>query len=73
MVEEINSINQILLNADAGGYMDEVYWDEFEILDEGEKAIVIRTWIRSVLGKIRHYQAEHQRVLDEAASRPCEE
>lgn len=24
MVEEINSINQILLNADAGGYMDEV-------------------------------------------------
>ena len=31
-------------------------------------ANAIRTWIRSVLDKILHYQAEHQRILDEAAA-----
>ena len=56
MNEEIDSINQILPNAPAGG------WN-----DDGEKAIVIRTWIGSVLRKIAHYKAEHQRILDEAA------
>eukprot|EP00984_Skeletonema_dohrnii_P000625 scaffold194_cov84-Skeletonema_dohrnii-CCMP3373.AAC.6 len=57
MNEEIDSINQILPTVDAGSGG----WDT----DEGEKAQAIRTWIRSVLRKIIHYQAEHQRLLDE--------
>mmetsp|Transcript_26763 Transcript_26763/g.53517 ORF Transcript_26763/g.53517 Transcript_26763/m.53517 type:complete len:126 (+) Transcript_26763:2-379(+) len=60
MNEEIGSINQILPTVSAGdGYN---YVGEF---DEGEKAQAVRTWIRSVLRKIVHYQAEHQRLLDE--------
>eukprot|EP00985_Skeletonema_marinoi_P024895 scaffold17763_cov79-Skeletonema_marinoi.AAC.1 len=57
MDDEIDSINQILPNAPAGtdSYM-------------GEKAMVIRTWIRSVLRKIIHYKAQHHRLLDEAAT-----
>ena len=31
----------------------------------GGKAEAIRTWIRSVLRKVIHYKAEHQRLLDE--------
>jgi len=55
MYEEINSINQILPTTPAGeGYFD-----------QGGKARAIRTWIRSVLGKIIHYKAEHQRLLNE--------
>ena len=46
MSEEINSINQILLDADAGYHIND---DE----DHGEKARVIRRWIRSVLRKIK--------------------
>ncbi len=61
MNEEIDSINQILLTADAGGELD-----NYEIVP-GEKAQVIRRWLRSVLRKIINYQAEHQRVLEEAA------
>ncbi|KAK1737792.1 hypothetical protein QTG54_011564 [Skeletonema marinoi] len=53
--EEIDSINQILPIASAGRW----------VYDVGDKARAIRTWIRSVLGKIIHYQAEHQRLLDE--------
>ena len=59
--KEIGSINQILPNARAG------YWDEWND-DDGEKAIEIRRWIRSVLGKIDHYKAEHQRVLNETTT-----
>eukprot|EP00984_Skeletonema_dohrnii_P000695 scaffold211_cov83-Skeletonema_dohrnii-CCMP3373.AAC.1 len=55
--EEINAINQILPTVDAGGYYD-----------MEEKAREIRTWIRSVLGKIVRYKAKHQRLLDEAAT-----
>jgi len=33
--------------------------------DEPEVARAIRTWIRSVLRKIIHYQAEHRRLFDE--------
>ena len=36
--------------------------------DLGGKAQTIQTWIRSVLRKIVHYKAEHQRILDEAAT-----
>ncbi|KAK1737798.1 hypothetical protein QTG54_011570 [Skeletonema marinoi] len=61
MNEEIDSINQILPNTPAGG------WDD-EYDDEGGKARAIRTWIRSVLGKIIHYKAEHQHLLDEVAT-----
>eukprot|EP00985_Skeletonema_marinoi_P005822 scaffold2525_cov161-Skeletonema_marinoi.AAC.2 len=58
MNEEINSINRILPTVDAGG------WDG----DAGGKARAIRMWIRSVLGKIIHYKAQHQRALEEAAT-----
>ena len=57
MNEEIDSINQILPNVYAG--------DEE---DDGQKARAIQEWIRSVLRKISQYQAEHQRLLDEAVS-----
>eukprot|EP00984_Skeletonema_dohrnii_P006906 scaffold2462_cov120-Skeletonema_dohrnii-CCMP3373.AAC.11 len=57
---EIVSINQILSTARAGGHTYEY--------DMGEKAIVIRSWIRSVLRKVLHYKAQHHRLLDEAAT-----
>ena len=71
MNDVIDSINQILPNASAG----RVYFDDDDDHDDdddddddpGEKARVIRRWIRSVLRKITHYQAEHQHVLDEIA------
>ena len=59
MNEEIDSINQILHTAPPGN-------DDYD--DYGEKTHAIRRWIRSVLGKINHYKAEHQRILDEAAT-----
>mmetsp|Transcript_12101 Transcript_12101/g.17393 ORF Transcript_12101/g.17393 Transcript_12101/m.17393 type:complete len:103 (-) Transcript_12101:245-553(-) len=64
MNEEINAIHQILPNADSGGEYD------YDIEDDtpGEKAQTIRWWIRSVLDKMIHYTAEHQRVLDVAAA-----
>jgi hypothetical protein len=63
MNEEIDSINQILPNAPAGGWDD-----EFEEGDPGEKAQTIRDWIRSVVDKLIRYRAEHQRLLNEAAT-----
>ncbi len=60
MYEEIYSIHQTLPNADAGDYG----FDEDDDVD-GEKAQAIRLWIRSVLGKIIYYKAEHHRLLDE--------
>eukprot|EP00986_Skeletonema_menzelii_P018168 scaffold25925_cov206-Skeletonema_menzelii.AAC.7 len=54
---EINSINLILPNADPGRYDDDYDY-------VGEKAQTIRRWIRSVLHKIIHYQAEHRRLLE---------
>ena len=51
MNEEIDSINQILPDARA---------------DSGQKSQVIQRWIGSVMRKIIHYKAEHQRVLSEA-------
>ncbi len=63
MNEEIDSINQILPTTYAGTVDDD---DEEE--EDGEKAQVIRIWIRSVLRKIVHYQEEHQRILNEAAT-----
>ena len=57
--EEIDSINRILPNAWAGRH------DHY---DPGEKAYMVRMWIRSVLRKIIHDQAEHQRLLNQAAT-----
>jgi len=57
MDREINSINQILPTTPAG--------NDFEV---GEKALAIRMWIRSVLRKIIHYKAQHQSLLNEAAT-----
>ena len=65
MNEEIDSINRILPTSNAGFYDDFSAWDDG---DNGEKARVIRTWIRTVLGKIINYQAEHQRFLNEGAT-----
>ena len=67
MNEEINSINQILPTVSAGGWDDD---DDDD--DEGEKARAIRLWIRSVLRKVIHYQAEHQRLLDEQVATTLE-
>ena len=58
MNEEINSIYQILSYTPAG--------DDFG--DVGGKARAIRRWIRSDLRKIIHYKAQHQHVLEEAAT-----
>ena len=62
MNEEIDSINQTLPNALACYYIS----DDEE--SPCEKAQAIRRWIRSVLHKIIHYQEEHQRLLNEAAT-----
>jgi hypothetical protein len=63
MNQEIDSINQILPNAFAGGWDDDIEWEE-----ESEKAQAIRWWIRSVLHKIIRYQEGHLRLLNEAAA-----
>ena len=63
MNREINSIYHILPNVSAG-YVEDGEGNE----DYGQKARVIQWWIRSVLGKINHYKAKHQRILDEAAA-----
>ncbi len=65
MNREIDSINQILPNARAAGDYDE---DADEWVDPGEKAEAIRMWIRSVRQKIVQYKAEHQSLLNEAAT-----
>jgi len=61
MYGEINSINRILPTTPAGSISR---WGEHDD-DEGGNARAIRTWIRSVIGKVIHYKAEHQRLLDE--------
>ncbi len=53
--EEIDSINQILRDASACSKHDDVE----------EKTPAIRGWITSVLSKIIHYKAKHQRILDD--------
>eukprot|EP00985_Skeletonema_marinoi_P019249 scaffold10965_cov148-Skeletonema_marinoi.AAC.1 len=58
MNEEIDSINRILPTTPAGRGDGDV----------GEKAMVIRSWIRSVLHKIMHYKAQHHRLLMEATT-----
>ena len=59
---EIDSINRILPTKHGDIF---TYKENRRV---GSKAQAIRTWIGSVLRKINHYKAEHQRVLDEAAS-----
>eukprot|EP00984_Skeletonema_dohrnii_P029707 scaffold20552_cov161-Skeletonema_dohrnii-CCMP3373.AAC.10 len=55
MYEKIDSINQILPDTPARGLN----------YDNEGKAWAIRTWVRSVLRRIVHYIAEHQRFLNE--------
>ena len=55
MRRDIGSINHNLPNAPASFF-------------NGEKTIVIREWIRSVLSKIIYYKAQHRRLLKEAAA-----
>lgn len=60
----ISAIHKILLDTHGGGYNVNTHQFDTEV-----KANVIRALIRSVLDKkMIHYKAEHQRVLDEAAS-----
>ena len=59
MIQEIDSINQILPNTHAGTNCN---------ADIGEKAQAIQTWIRSVLRKIIHYKAKHRCYVNEAAA-----
>ena len=56
---EIESIHRILSNIPAGHVNGAA---------NGEKAQVIRAWIRSVLRKIIHYKAEHRSYLNVAAA-----
>ena len=62
MNEEIDSINQILSDTCAG------VSGNYNPGEEGGKARAIRRWVRSILFKIDYYKAEHQKVLDEAAT-----
>ncbi len=61
VIEAMDSINQILPNTYAGGT---VFYGH---CDYGDKARTIQKWIRSVLGKILQYRAEHQRLMNQAA------
>ncbi len=63
MNDKIDSINRILPNTSAARY--NYFTDE---TDFGEKGLVIRRWIRSVLRKITDYKAEHQLLLSKAAN-----
>ena len=58
MNREMLSIHQILSYTYAGNDFD----------DAGGKARAVRMWIRSVLRKIIHYKAQHQSLLNEAAT-----
>ena len=58
---EIDSINQILPITDDGGEYDY----DIEDYSGGEKALAIRTWIRSLLRKIIRYKEKHQAFLIE--------
>ncbi|KAK1733406.1 leucine-rich repeat domain-containing protein [Skeletonema marinoi] len=58
MKDKLGAINQILPSTPAG--------DDFG--DVGGKAQAIRRWLKAVLGKINHYKAQHQHVLEEAAA-----
>eukprot|EP00985_Skeletonema_marinoi_P023731 scaffold15942_cov74-Skeletonema_marinoi.AAC.7 len=59
MNEEINAINQSLPTTPAGS-------DDVD--DVGGKAEAVQLWIRSVLRKTIHYKAQHQHLLNEAAT-----
>ena len=67
MNEEVDSINRILPNANAG-YLDYDGAGLREVSYGSEKARAVRRWIRSVLRKIIHYQEVHQRILEAAAT-----
>ena len=58
MDREIDAINQILPITRADDYFDDV----------GGKALEIRKWISSLLGKIARYKAQHRHLLNEAAT-----
>eukprot|EP00985_Skeletonema_marinoi_P010522 scaffold4934_cov69-Skeletonema_marinoi.AAC.2 len=59
MDREIDAINQILPTTRAGDA------DDFD--DVGGKALEIRRWISSLLGKIARYKAQHRLLLNVAA------
>eukprot|EP00985_Skeletonema_marinoi_P023652 scaffold15867_cov222-Skeletonema_marinoi.AAC.1 len=58
MKDKIGVINQILPTTPAGGFGD----------DAGGESQAMQSWIRSVLGKIVQYKAQHRSLLNEAAT-----
>ena len=72
MNAELTSIDQILPNAHAG-YENNATSGNID----GEKANVLRIWMKNVLRKIIDYKSQHRRLLKEAESRlqlvlPCD-
>ena len=69
MNEEIDSIVPDLQNADEGRNLryhpSTGFTPDSQI---GEKAMVVRRWMSSVISKLNHYKAEHQRLLNESAT-----
>ena len=59
MIEEVDSINQILPKSDAGYYNQDGNV-------QGEKTRVIREWISRVLRKINRYTRQHRQLLSQA-------
>ena len=68
MNKEVNSINHILLRARPGKSYSFGGVNGFTEIVPGERTQEIRSWIRSVRRMITHYQAEHQRLLNEATT-----
>ena len=66
MHKDIDTINHILPNANTGQRNRLDNFNDDISNDVGEKARAIRRWIRSVLRKIIHYEAEHHQILNEA-------
>jgi len=58
MDDEIDSINETLPDTDAG-------WGDDYGGNLGQKALMIRGWIRSLIVEINYYITEHRRLLDE--------
>ena len=67
--QEATHITVIAQRVHAGAFCGHANIEEVECQDvAGNKARNIMGWIVSVLHKINHYQAKHQRILNEAST-----
>ncbi len=62
MIDEIDTINQILPETPSGDYQN------YHEYDAGGKALAIRRWIERVLVEVVYYTTEHRHFLNEAAT-----